>query len=576
MRRAKPASSGDVEVVKVKAPQTQPTGQRIKALVIQAQESLSNYTGQSNVNLEDAELESFTKAGRVIEPPYDPLVLLSFLENSTILEQCIAALEININGFGYKLPRRVQVDHPDVTDELKRAVMEEEVLLENYFANICIDYPFLQFRRMQRRDYDTTGNAYYEVVRNGKGQPVQFTHIPCYQMRLTPLDKNKTEFTQKRLMRRVDGSVDVTDVKQEKRFRRYVQFARLGASGVIRRTYGKPLYFKEFGDPRPIDSATGDPLARNQIKGHKLATEVVHRALYAARTPYGIPRYIGNLITLLGDREADTVNFVTLKNNNVPSMVVAVSNGALTQPSIDRMKQYVAEQIAGPNRSRFLILEAESPFQQESEGTAPKIVITPLTNSQMQDQLFQALSDNNRKKVLESFRLPPIFVGRSETYNRATAESSRRLADEQIFNPERTLEDYWYNHRLFPELDIKYHRFLTLGPNVTDDEDLIKVLIAAEKTGGMTPRIARRIIEDIMGQEFTEAWKDMDPDVPLTLQLAERVKNTAAVSVATQSAPIGVEAMLKALGDDEMETLRVLARFAELRASLEKRVDEVS
>ena len=39
--------------------------------------------------------------------------------------------------------------------------------------------------------------------------------------------------------------------------------------------------------------------------------------------------------------------------------------------------------------------------------------------------------------VWSSFRLPPIFVGITSDYTRATASESREVAEEQVFEPER-------------------------------------------------------------------------------------------------------------------------------------------
>jgi len=528
--------------------------------------------GRSNVELEDPDLSGLINQGRIIVPPFDPLIMAMLPENSTILEQCVSSMEVNIDGFGHRFVRRVPVEMPNIPPDVKTNVAAEQVWLQNLFAHFCGDLSFVGWRRRIRRDLEITGNAYTEVVKNGAGKIDQLVHIPSYQMRLSVQDAEYTEYRQRRMVLQSDGSVKIEEVLNRKRFRRFVQFARLGTDGIVRTIYTKPIWFKELEDPRPIDALTGNVLTPEQLAEGKytLATPVVHFRIYSPRSPYGIPRWIGNLITIIGDREADNVNFVTLRNNNVPSMIIAVSNGELSDGSIQRIKDYVETHIQGShNYSRILIIEAASPFANDAgEGSGnAKIDVKPVAQAQTQDQLFQAFGENNRAKVREAFRLPPIFVGRSDTYNRSTAETSRKLADEQVFAPERLEFDFWMNHQLFPLLEVKYHKFQSMGPNITDDEDLIKVLIAAEKTGGMTPRIARYIIEDIMGREFPENWKDMDPDVPLTLQLAERVKNTAPMTPGAQ-----VMAM-KALGPDADADV-LLKDLMGIRERLEAKVAE--
>ena len=208
-------------------------------------------------------------------------------------------------------------------------------------------------------------------------------------------------------------------------------------------------------------------------------------------------------------------------------MIVAVSNGMLTDGSIKRIEEFVETQIAGDgNYSKFLILEAETAEEEGlgSTGTM-KINVEALTNVQHTDQLFQNYDKNNSDKVRRSFRLPPIFLGSSEDYTRATAEQSRRLADEQVFAPERLEIDHVINYKILPHLDIKYHRFQSNSPNTTDNKELAQILNFAEKTGGLSPNIARLIMSDIFGFDLGEVDPSkFDGDVPFTLTIAERVK----------------------------------------------------
>jgi len=123
-----------------------------------------------------------------------------------------------------------------------------------------------------------------------------------------------------------------------------------------------------------------------------------------------------------------------------------------------------------------------------------------------------------------------MISGNSDDYTRATAESSRRLADEQVFAPERDDFDDWVNRVLFPAMGIQYHRFKSNSPNTTDNTELVKILAGAEKTGGMTPRIARMLLQDILSMELPEFPEDFPADMPFSMTMAEAVKNKADVT----------------------------------------------
>jgi capsid portal protein len=290
-------------------------------------------------------------------------------------------------------------------------------------------------------------------------------------------------------------------------------------------------WFKEFGDDRIYDCTTGE-VADESLPEAKRANEVVHFRIYSPRSPYGIPRYIGALLTIFGDRKAEEINYVTFRNNQVPSLAILVSNGALTDDSIDRIEEFVKSQIQGQdNFSKILILEAESSSDDEGEDSGNvRIAMEPLTKSQIQDALFQEYSKSNQDKVRRAWRLPPILIGKSEDYTRSTADTSRRLADEQIFEPERQEFDSFVNRRLFPAMGIVFHKFKSNSPNTTDNAELVKILSGSEKTGGMTPRIARMILEDVLGQELPEFPADFPADSPFSLLMADAVKNKADAS----------------------------------------------
>lgn len=470
---------------------------------------------------------SLSVKGTVIEPPFDMLTLAMLPEHSTEMEQCIEAMEINIEGFGHRMVPRVKAkDGEELPDDLAKKVHKEKVKLINFFQYATRE-SFTMFRRKLRKDLEGVGNAYFEVIRDSAGQIQSFVHLPAYQMRLGRLESDQQLCERKILELQMDGSVKVSTIKEWVRRRVYVQSKSVHLRNLSTVGGHKMRWFKEFGDQRIFDNRNGN-LAKSNLELKHRANEVVHLKLYSARTPYGLPRYIGNMLSIFGDRAAEEINYMTFSNNNIPSMVVMVSNGQLTEGSIQRIESFVESQIQGSdNYSKFLLLEAEGLMEGEESGAHSKVEIKPLTQNQHKDALFQNYSDNNQDKIRRVWRLPPIFVGRTDDYTRSTAESSRVLADEQIFAPERDEWDELMNRIIFPEMGIIYHKYKTNTPNTTDNTQLVKILGGAEKTGGMTPRIARVMLEDILSVELPDFPKDFPADIPFSLTMAEAVKNKA-------------------------------------------------
>lgn len=534
--------------------------------------------------INDDPFNALIAGGQVIEPPFDLMTLAMLPEHSSELFQCIEALEVNIEGTGHRFVSRLKFAgaqstpqeeeegevppatevkpvkqpaakspgapakpatptkkalgslsennrKPDpATEELLRQEHQEKVRLVNFFE-YCTDESFTMFRRKLRHDLESTGNGYFEVLRNKKGEINGFYHIPSYQMRLGRMDDDPQLVKRKALQLQEDDSVQIVDNMEWKRFRRYVQTRNVQLRRMTVVDSPKLRWFKEFGDPRHYDRDTGAVSKKedgSDVPEDKRATEIVHLKIYSPRTPYGLPRYIGNLLSILGDRAAEEINYITLRNNNIPSMIVSVSNGQLTQGTIDRINSFVESQVQGSdNYSKFLIIEAE-PIEEEGEdGGQMKLEVKALTNTQHKDSLFQDYSANNQDKIRRCWRLPPIFVGITNNTARAVAELSRKLGDEQIFSPERDEFDRLINRRIFPEMGIRFHKYKSSTPNTTDNVQIVRILAGAEKTGGMTPRIARSMLEEVLGTDLPEFPPEFQADVPFSLTMAEAVKNQA-------------------------------------------------
>ncbi len=485
--------------------------------------------GRSKELTEDP-FEGLTQDGTVIDPPFDLLTLAMLPEHNTELTPIVETMETNIESFGHRFPPRIQTDAPE---NIRKEVELERVRLINFFTYANLKDSFITMRRKWRKDLETTGNAYMEVIRTASGKIQGFNHLPSYQIRLSRLEEKQILVKVPVLELQPDNSVKVVELKSWERFRRFVQSRAVQLRNKSFIGSYKLRWFKEFGDPRVYDCESGLVVPKDKVKDFpqfKRANEVIHMKIYSPRSPYGLPRFIGNLLSIFGDRAAEEINYTTFRNNNIPSMLLLVSNGQLTQGTIDRIQDFVESQIQGSdNYSKFLIIEAEGSEDGEDSGQV-KVDTKPLVEMQHKDALFQNYSANNQDKIRRAFRLPPIFVGRSDDYTRSTAETSRRLADEQIFAPERAEFDELINRRLFPEMGIIYHKYKSNSPNTTDNQELVKILAGSEKTGGMTPRIARNILEDILGMELPplpSKSDTFDPDMPFSLSMAEAVKNQA-------------------------------------------------
>lgn len=516
-----------------------------------------------------------TQDGRLVEPPLDMLTLAMIVENSTEVGPAIDAMTVNVESFGWKLQPRVPVDE-NTPGEIVKLLAQERAKAENFFGSCFPDGAFEDLREFVRRDLEATGNAYIEFIEvPGTSELDGLSHIPSWSMRVTPPDQESTPYTdlqihkdirmveveperpddmsgeppeglqlvRKRLKEEV--SYSLREVTRFKRFRRYAQ-----------RRGNKVVWFKELGDPRVVSSKTGEVVTAREfmdsrddwpsvprftLSGQNVvvrtgtrgfpvahaANPVRHLRLYSTRSPYGLPRYTGHLFAIFGSRAADEINYTTFKNNNIPSMAVTVANGMLTDETCGRIQEFVESAIqSDDNYSKILVLEAEPSSEGLRDPGTMKIDIKPLTREQHTDALFVKYQENNDDRVRRAWRFPPIFVGKSDDFTGRTIEASRKLADEQVFTPERQRDDRFYTRDVLMRLGIIWSTFKTLSPNVTENADLIKLLPLAEKTGSMTPRLGREVLSVVMNRDLGEVDPDtMDPDKPFSLTLAELMKD---------------------------------------------------
>jgi len=495
----------------------------------------------------------FAGAGAVA-PPYDPDVLCHLFEHSSSLRPNVDAYVTNIDGFGHRYEPAIELEGDDVDRqvadamvleraaareaegdvedgaeptgeevtediaeptveeiaarrrELQRLSRIEKARVETFFGFCCHEHSFVDLRRRTRQDLEVTGNAYWEVLRDARGRIARFVYVPAHTVRLLPLDAEPVE---------VEERVRVSPVSYEtvtvaRRLRRYVQLEGTAC-----------VFFRSFGDPRVVSRRTGDVVAADAALGENdgPAHELIHFAIHSPRSPYGVPRWVGNLLSVLGSRSSEEVNYMYFESKSVPPLALLVSGGKLSESSVPRIERFIEENIKGKkNFHRILILEAEGAAN-ASETAKAKIEIVPLTQVQQQDGLFQAYDERNIDKVGSSFRVPRLLRGDSRDLNRSTAEAALRFAEDQVFAPERDEFDFMINRRILPDMGIRFWRFRSQTPVTRDPERTSDMVTQLVRVGVLTPEEGRMLASDIFNRELAKISDDWVKR-PITLTLA--------------------------------------------------------
>ncbi len=492
------------------------------------------------------ELTSAFAAAGALEPPYDPEALCLLMEHSNSLRQNVDAYATNIDGFGHRFEPAIEFDADDADQsvansiylervaardrgeleptaaleptaeevsarrrELQQLARIERARLESFFDFCCFDHSFVDLRRRTRQDLEVCGNAFWEVLRDGRGEVARLVYVPSFTVRLLPLDRAPTEVEDR--IRVSPVSLDTVTVRH--RLRRYVQ-----VQGTER------VFFKSFGDPRVISRRTGQVFESADAMvdadaSDGAATELLHFAIHSPRSPYGVPRWVGTLLSVLGSRQMEEVNFLYFENKSVPPLALLVSGGRLSDASVPRIERFIEENLKGKaNFHKMLILEAEGGAGAGDQSRA-KIELRPLTDAQQHDALFQVYDERNIDKVGSAFRLPKLLRGESKDFNRATAESALRFAEDQVFQPERDEFDFLMNRRLLADMGIRFWRFRSQTPVTRDPERMTEMVEKLVRVGVLTPEEGRSLAGDIFNREFRKIGDDWTKR-PITLTLA--------------------------------------------------------
>ena len=454
----------------------------------------------------------------IIEPSYNFYSLLRLPYESNMLMQCIQAYVVNIDGHGYRL----EYIGPKGKETSKDALAERTVL-ENLLDFPNDDYSLQSLRDRLRFDYETFGNAYVEVGRDNKGRVTMFSHIPAHTMRVTRRD---SKFTPCKTQLPRDGVMETVNTR--KRFRRLVQ--RVGT---------RKVWFKEFGDPRTIDPDTG--LENPALSLEEGATEVIHLSQYNPIAPYGLPRWLNQLPSVLGSRQAELTNLDFFKDNAIPAMALMVSGGMVTQSTLTDIEDMFYQARGRSSMHRLLVIEAagdDSAANEEGIVPVPKIDLKPLQGERQTDALFLHYDESCADKVRSSFRLPKLFVGLTDNFNYATAKTAYEVTESQVFAPERNEFDDLINKKILGGYNPKYWAFRSNPPRLTDSTEVLNAVKTFDAAGAITPNVAIGLANEMFDLDIphiTEVWGDYPMQI---IQNAAR-SGVVGTTITSMSVPEG-------------------------------------
>ncbi|OJG40526.1 PBSX family phage portal protein [Enterococcus gilvus] len=369
--------------------------------------------------------------------------------------------------------------------EESEAMKSEWNQLEALLTELSFERPAKEIVEEVISHVEECGNGFLEVIRNAKGEVVGIDSIKPEYMSVTKLNKVVNDNGQ--------------DIKV-----RYFCFR----DPLMDSAKESGTWYKTFGDPTPLNENGSVRKA-----GNGTATEVIHLKIGDFQEPYGTPRWIGPLIKILGNRKAEELNYRYFTQGRHIPLAILLENAQLTEASEASLQSY-ANGIGseGESQHKFLIIEAEKlgPTDEmvfDENKDKPAIKLEKLSDVLQKDALFLEYDKNVIAAVLSAFRLPPIYVGLSTDYNRATVETAKELTEEQVFQSLRETYE-WRINSLFREYDFKLVEVYFKTSNIVNMEDIKAILDPAINANAVAPNDLR----DIVGKVLNKPLESFDGD----------------------------------------------------------------
>jgi len=420
------------------------------------------------LEVEDSFIQHYDNS--VIQPEISPETYYALVEQNNALNQCISAMEVNIDGTGYDI---VRFDGEEIAESDKAAV----TTINQFFAEVMPQMSFTTLRRFLRRQCEIAGYGCVEVIRNPKEEVVFLRPLVSKTIRLMKLDEAVP--TTKSLIR---GGVEmkITALTRERRFVQIVN--------------EKKVYFKEYGASRDLSKSRGVWSPKGErLPSQERATEVIYTTIHnATNSPYGVPRWLNQLPSVIGSRSAEELNLEFFEAGGIPPLMVFISGGAMAETARKQLEGLLAGKAR--NKLKGIVADIQSTSGTIDKGGGVKVDVESFGSDRQDDSMFENYDERCEKRVRCSFRLPPLFVGKADDYSYASVFASYTLAEAQVFAPERTEFDEVFNLTIMKEMTKGEYKIKSKPLRVADAETNLKSLELA-MNGAAIPK--KTLIENL-------------------------------------------------------------------------------
>ncbi|AUR95930.1 gene transfer agent portal protein [Vibrio phage 1.215.B._10N.222.54.F7] len=459
--------------------------------------------------------------GSVIVPRFSPVALSLFAEDSPSLAPCISAMEINIDGTGFDIVPSDKMITEDASGKpIEYADDPLYKSLVDLFTNPYPGQTMITIRKNLRRDLEHTGNGYLEFLLNNENEILFFKYLDARYTRLMEYtDQDKTE-------------VNVPVIRNGREFD-----ARLSRN-ERRYLYQKgstARYLKELGATRDLNAKTGVWSTKgSRIKLANRASAVIHFTVDKDHNnEYGLPRWISQVRSMSGEVQAENLNLNYFNNGGIPPVIVFLQNGTLDRDSKRALNS--ALQGSADSKNRGVVVETQSNGGSLDKAASVGIKVERFSSEQQKDSMFSGYTEGAYKQIKSAYRLPQIFLGRSEDYNYATAYASIVITEAQVFKPERDEFDDIINARVVAAITDQFE-YKSKPLISVDMETQVSILALAKNSNAISNEELLRVGNSLSNLDLNWNGEESNPQLQ-QLATADLTPNSDPETSTSDAAP---------------------------------------
>lgn len=347
----------------------------------------------------------YTEENGLIRPPYNMDQLLALKEASPIHASCISQKCSDIAGLGWKWIHKTGDSDEEDNDEDAVANTEDNTqltVLESFLDNCNEEMTFREIIEAVWNDFETLGWGIMEIVRNGKGQPVEIYHVPAQTVRAHE-----------------DGT-------------RFVQSLN-----------GKFRWFKRLNTQQDFNINTGEPIKSSSPDDKKAGELLVIRKVGGRSSYYGIPDYVAAIGTIVGSVAARDYNISFFNERMIPDLMLIVKGAFVTPEVEEQLTDFFRYDVKSAKSKKLAILPLPM-------GDDVDVKLERLTES-TQDSSFDNYRNANSLEICIAHRVPPYRIGWPITgaMGGSTAKEMSEIYKRSVIEPGQEILEHRMNNQLF-------------------------------------------------------------------------------------------------------------------------------